>query len=270
MKDNHSLWIAVLLIALISAVSVFNQYSILSELGSLSRQIEASYGTQSQCYAQNSSGNIRLFSIVEKEIPIVAVSNTGEGIVGNLKIKLIPGNNNVLINTNPFLDTDIQYSVNKAVAVAKLRSGYDFDRDFLFDFKSGNARLIGGESAGAAITIATIAALQNADIKNDSVITGTINPDGTIGKVGGMLEKAKAVADAGYKHFLVPKGQSSVTYYEKQVTREPFGFGFEILNTRYVPKTMDLKETAKQEWGLDIIEISDIEEAIPYFLGQGE
>lgn len=39
--------------------------------------------------------------------------------------------------------------------------------------------------------------------------------DGMIEEISGAIEKAKAVADAGYKRFLVPKGQSTVTYYER-------------------------------------------------------
>ncbi len=206
------------------------------------------------------------FFIREETIPIVAVSSNGVGVVGNLTTKIMPGNNNVLINTNPFLDSDIQYSANKAVAVAKLRSKYNFDKDFIFDFKAGDAKLIGGGSAGAAITIATIAALQNKTIKDDAVITGTINPDGTIGKIGGVIEKAKAVADAGYRYFLIPKGEATVTYYEKQVTKEPTVFGFTMLNTYYVPKTIDLKKVAGEEWALNVVEVSTIDEALTYFI----
>lgn len=196
----------------------------------------------------------------------MAVTSDGAGEVENLTIRLIPGNNNVLINTNPFLDTSPQYSANKAVAVAKLNSNYGFDRDFIFDYRAGNAQLIGGESAGAAATIATIAALENKTISNDVIITGTIESDGTIGEIGGVIEKAKAVADAGYKRFLVPKGQSKVRYYERQVSEEPTRYGFTILNTRYVPKTIDLKDVAKKEWNLEIIEVSTIKEAQEYLI----
>lgn len=198
----------------------------------------------------------------ERTIPIVAVTNDGDGVVGDLTIKLIPGNNNVLVNTNPFLDTDIQYSANKAVAVAKQKANYGFDRDFLFNYKAGNAQLIGGESAGAATTVATIAALENRTIRKDTAITGTIEADGTIGEIGGVIETAKVVSDAGFKRFIVPKGQSNVTYYERQVSEEPIRYGLTILNTRYIPKNIDLKVEAKKEWNLDIIEASTIEDAL--------
>jgi uncharacterized protein len=263
---KKTFWIVAGILFIFSIYNTYDNYLLHQDIKDLSAALDRlniSYVTNTT----QPTIPLESFSI-EKNIPIVAVSSNGEGVTGNLTVKLIPGNNNVLINTNPFLETDIQYSANTAVAVAKLSSNYNYDKDFIFDFKAGEAQLIGGESAGAAIAIATIAALQNKNLKNEAVITGTINPDGTIGKIGWVIEKAKAVADAGYKYFLVPKGQSKVTYYEKQLVREPFGFGFEILNTRYVPKTIDLKKVAKDEWNLEVIEVSTIGEALPYFMGE--
>lgn len=258
--NKKIVYLALTVLFLLSFYNLHNIHLLDYKIECLSKEVS----NQKIIYAINS--NKKLYYPIERSIPIVAVSSRGKGVVGNLTVKLIPGNNQVLINTNPFLETDIQYSVNKAVTVAKLKSNYTFDRDFLFDFKAGNAELVGGESAGAAITIATIAALQNKTLKKDAVITGTIDVDGSIGRVGGIIEKAKAVADAHYKYFLVPKGQSNITYYERVITKEPVGFGFEILNTRYIPKTIDLKEIAKKEWGLEIIEVSTIDEALPYFI----
>lgn len=206
--------------------------------------------------------------VMEKDMPIVAVTSEGVGNVGLIRLKVIPGNNNVLIDTNPFLEPDIQYSVNKAVAVAKLYDKeYQFDKDFIFSYYV-DAQLVGGESAGAASAALAISVLQNRSISDDVVITGTINSDGTIGEIGGVMEKAEAVAKAGYKIFLVPEGQSKVTYYERQVTRDPYGFGLTILNTRYVPRTIDLKEAAMEEWGLRIEEVGSIEEALAYFYAE--
>ncbi|HEX54890.1 MAG: hypothetical protein DRO94_00925 [Candidatus Altiarchaeales archaeon] len=258
---KKTLWIAIGVLFILGIYNAWNNYLLSVKFDSLAERI-----------SQENVGDYKIiehygeFSIIERKIPIVAVSSSGNGVIGNLTLKLIPGNNNVLISTNPFTETDIQYSVNKAVAVAKLRSNYKFNRDFIFSYEVGDARLIGGESAGAATTILTIAALQNKTIKNNVVITGTINPDGTIGRVSGILEKAKAAADSGYRYFLVPRGQSRITYYEKQITREPIGFGLEILNTRYIPKTIDLKKVAKEEWGLNVVEVSTIDEALPYFI----
>jgi len=207
---------------------------------------------------------------ITKKMGIVAVSDQGKGIIGNLTLEMIPGNNNVLINTNPFLETDIQQATNRAVAVAKTRSNYNYDKDFIFKFDMGGAQLVGGSSAGAATTILTLAALQNKTINKNAVITGTINSDGTIGRVGGLLEKLEAAAEAGYQQFLLPDKQLEFTYYEKKVTREPFGFGFEFLSTEYIPKTVNLKNLAKKQWGMTAIGVANITEAQTYLLKENK
>ncbi|MBW2988472.1 hypothetical protein KY318_03090 [Candidatus Woesearchaeota archaeon] len=205
--------------------------------------------------------------LVTVHVPIVAVNQyEGKGVVGNLTLRLIPGNSNVLIDTNPFVDTGLQYSANLAVTVAKLKTkNYAPNYDFILSYEVP-AQVVGGESAGAATTIATIAALEGKRIKQGVLITGTINQDGSIGRVGGILEKAKAAAESGYKLFLVPKGQSTITYYERVIEPHSFGFGFVLYNNRYVPKTIDLAEVAKEEWGLEIKEVGTIEEALAYMV----
>lgn len=66
--------------------------------------------------------------------------------------------------------------------------------------------LIDGPSVGGLMTVAFIAALRGDDFKTDVAMTGTINPDGTIGPVGGIQYKLDAAAKDGIKTFLVPMG----------------------------------------------------------------
>jgi uncharacterized protein len=201
----------------------------------------------------------------ERTMPIVAVANDGTGVIETLDVRITPGNNNVLISTNPFLEPGLQYSMNKAVTVAKEHTGTGYEHDYVFEFKSRQAELLGGESAGAAATIATIAALQGDTINDNVAITGTITADGRVGRIGGVLEKAKAVANAGYETFLIPEGQADLVYYEREVSERPSGFGFTIRDTRFVPKRVDLKDVAK-EWGLNVVEVATIDDALPYFI----
>lgn len=66
---------------------------------------------------------------------------------------------------------------------------------------------IDGPSAGAFMTVGVAAAI-NGDPIDDSVsMTGTINPDGSIGPVGGIPEKLKGAKDAGKRKVLIPAGQ---------------------------------------------------------------
>jgi uncharacterized protein len=199
-------------------------------------------------------------TIVERSIPIVAVDpDKNEGAIGKLNVRVIPGDSHVLIDINPYLEPDVQYSANVAVAVAKDRTGEGDDSDFVLTYDVPGT-IVGGGSAGAATALAVMAALEGKSIRDDAVITGSIEPDGKIGPVGGVYEKAKAAAENGDTLFLVPEGQSKVRTYERIVQREPSVFGFRVYNTRYESKTTDIVAEAKG-WGLVVREVSDIDEA---------
>jgi uncharacterized protein len=66
---------------------------------------------------------------------------------------------------------------------------------------------IDGPSAGGLMTSAVIAALRGKKVREDATMTGTINPDGTIGPVGGIPHKIEGSAKKGKKLILVPSGQ---------------------------------------------------------------
>ncbi len=263
--ENKVLWVLVTALILVAGYNAYNieqNSQQVNELRKSVAEVSGQLGTVSSTLQKDVDTNVS--PSTTRSMPIVAVSREGEGIVGNVTIKLIPGNNNVLINTNPFLRADLQYSMNKAVAVAKQHSQSGFDKDYIFNFQAGQAQLVGGGSAGAAATIGVIAALQDKKLNKNVAITGTINSDGTIGRVGGILEKARAAANAGYNTFLVPEGQAQVTYYERVVEERPSRFGFTIRDTTYRPRTIDLREEG-EEWNLTVEEVSNIEQALPHF-----
>ena len=267
MNHGRGLWIAVGILLLLSMANSYHIYRLGGELSALKEELrELSSPLGMSVYSQSDppGGSI---TIAQKSIPIVAVSNEETGVMGMMNLRLIPGSNDILINTNPFSEPDVQYAVKKAVAAAQSRyPGRQFDMDFVFNFTSTRAQLIGGESAGAAAAIVTIAALENRDIKDDAVITGTINEDGSMGHIGSVLEKTKAVSDAGYKNFLIPRGQANITYYERQVERRSTDLGFDIMRSRYVPRTLNISQAAGEELGLNVVEVSNIDEALPYFI----
>ena len=66
--------------------------------------------------------------------------------------------------------------------------------------------LIDGPSAGALMTAGLMATLQNVTPRTDVTMTGTINPDGTVGPVGGIAFKMEAAAAAGKRFFGLPAG----------------------------------------------------------------
>ncbi len=82
-----------------------------------------------------------------------------------------------------------------------------------FPFKvSINTTDIGGPSAGLAMTLGIIDALSKVSITGTLRIaaTGTIDPHGNVGDVGGVAEKTIAVEQAGATVFLVPVPELAV------------------------------------------------------------
>ena len=92
-----------------------------------------------------------------------------------------------------------------AVALSSLFLGID-PRQYEFTFEPG-AGLIDGPSAGGVTTVGVLAAIMGDDVREDAAMTGTINPDGTIGSVGGIPQKIEGAADAGKTLVLVPATQ---------------------------------------------------------------
>lgn len=101
----------------------------------------------------------------------------------------------------------MQGSARLAVRVASQVTGVNWrDRDFFFVVRSASP-VIGGPSAGATLAVGAVAALTGWTVREDAILTGTINPDGSVGPVGGVPEKAMGARDAGMTLFLFPAGQ---------------------------------------------------------------
>jgi uncharacterized protein len=223
-----------------------------------------------------SSGNIWMSENVQRaSVKLVAVREDGEGVVSSLTVEIGPGAGKIMVDTHPLIGFDFQYAGITAVKVASSLTGYALDDDgeglkgtnvlFTVSTQTGESveiQAVDGPSAGAATAVATIAALENKKVKENVIMTGTINEDGSIGTVGGVFEKAKAANDAGAELFLVPQGQSVVTMYREVVQqRGPFRF------VTYEPVNVDLNEYAENAgWSIRIQEVSTIENALELML----
>ena len=84
------------------------------------------------------------------------------------------------------------------------------DDRFSFPFTvTINSDGIGGPSAGLAFALGILQELTGADLTKGGRIaaTGTIDPDGRVGDVGGVAQKTVSVTNAGATLFLVPPGE---------------------------------------------------------------
>ena len=192
---------------------------------------------------------------------IPAVDERGEGITTTLVAEIRPGTGKAMVDVNQLLFwVDTQYSIQVAKQVAEKVTHTNLTNfDLIYTIET-NASVIGGPSAGATLTIATIALILGKDVNRSVAMTGTINEDGTIGQVGSVVEKAKAAKEAGATLFLVPAGQSFQKYYKPEQKCEKLKF-WTICTTEYKVETVNVSEV-----GIDVVEVHDIQEAMKYFL----
>jgi len=199
-----------------------------------------------------------------------AVAKTDKGYVGVISTITVTIQNNgsgrVFVDTLPLTQIDMQGSARLAVKVASaLVKGDNIstdDYDFFFVVRT-SAPIIGGPSAGAIMTVAAIALLEEDwTINNRTVMTGMINPDGSIGPVGGIIQKIEAAYSVGTTRFLIPKGQGTYTEMVTETTAEN---GWR--RTVTYPVTRDVAEYAMENYGVEVVEVEDINDAIHYFTG---
>lgn len=183
------------------------------------------------------------------------------GVLSSMTVVTQEGSGHVYIDTWPLAEVDIQGSARLAVQAACNVVGKDWrEYDFFITVRS-DSPIIGGPSAGGAMTVAVIAALEDWELTPGVVMSGTINPDETVGPVGGLYQKAQAASQVAHL-FLVPEGQTTVQVEEQQTIQQgPFTF----MNT--TQREVNLVEEGKK-MGLEVKEVYDIRDAVYYFTGK--
>ncbi|MBW2988462.1 hypothetical protein KY318_03040 [Candidatus Woesearchaeota archaeon] len=193
---------------------------------------------------------ILIIPIVESrtgEMKLLAVSQTPFGLQGNLanlQLTIKPGSGRVFIDSFPLTKVDTQISTRFAKEVACNYLNLDCSNIDFFYVIRARSSIVGGPSAGAALSVLTIGLLKGWSIKEGVAITGTINSGGFIGPVGGLKEKVKAASEGGIKVVLVPRG--SIYLNASNAT------------------TFNITEYGK-ELGVRVVEVSHLDEALPYF-----
>ena len=190
-------------------------------------------------------------------VGIPAVDTDGNGMVTVLSVQAFPGSGRILTDIDKLLFwIDTQNSIRRATAVAQNISGVNLSGYDIIYTVHANASVIGGPSAGPAIAIATIAALTNRTINHSVMITGSLNHDGSIGPVGGVLEKARAARMAGADVFLVPLAQSIETTYDSREFCDKIGW-MDFCTTETYPVRTDVGAEA----GIAVAEVMNIMQA---------
>ena len=197
-------------------------------------------------------------------IPLVAAYTTIEGESGvllNATVLVTEGNGYVFVDTQPYTQVDMQGSARMATLVASDVTGIDpSQHDFYFIIQV-TSPIIAGPSAGAALTVAAIADIKELPLKEGVVITGMINPDGSIGPVGAVPYKLDAAAQHGATLFIVPEGQTNVFVTESKVAHEGA-----IVTIEEETIEVDVVERGRAQ-GVEVVEAVNIEDAVELLTG---
>ncbi len=164
-----------------------------------------------QVASQQDQGYARVV-VVRLAVPAVHVASTGKyvGVVSNLTVAVAwPGRGIVYFSAEPLTELDTQAAARVAALIASIIAGVDYGSYDFFIRLETESSTIGGPSASAAMAVAILAALRGKTLPENASMTGMIEPDGTIGPVGGVPVKLEAVAKRGVKVFLIPRGQET-------------------------------------------------------------
>ena len=181
----------------------------------------------------------------------VSVREQGEGLV--------------LLDTKVPTGISFQESARTAADVAEKYFDADLsDKDVVFsitvDTDDEDLQTVDGHSAGAAMAVLLVSELEGLPIRNNVVITGSVLPDASIGAVGGISEKAEAAGKHGAQIFLVPVGQNIAAVESCEESRTG--------NFVYRSCTLEEKQLSsitKEAFGMNVIEVAGIKDALQYF-----
>lgn len=190
-------------------------------------------------------------------VPLIAVDADGEGVLAELTVDVTKGKGDFFIGgkSSPIVNADTQASFKTAFQAAQgLTSVKEMNAFYSF---STDSEAVGGRSAGAAAVVATAAAFEGKRLSQKMVLTGTVEADGSIGPVGKILAKAKALKkDGTFTTFLVPPTESKETVLFEECT-EKVTANSVFRQCFTSPRVVDVAN----ETGLNIIEVSNVRQA---------
>lgn len=200
--------------------------------------------------------------VTDQTGPFIQQSVSEKGALLEISVEIRPGKGRVLVQTTPLMGVIFQDAANTAVFVAENKTGKQLSSsDIIFSITAPDQTPgVDGPSAGALMTLLTISAIDdNIKLNNSITLTGTIDNEGNIGPIGGILEKAQAAKAGGKTLFLVPRKNSQLVTY-KDVERK-FG-GFTIVERE--SETVDTKEYIEKNVGIRIEYVDTINDVLRY------
>jgi predicted S18 family serine protease len=196
---------------------------------------------------------------VDRGGPFAVSRVTEGGAMVNVSVEIVPGRGRVLVQTTPLMGVVFQDAANLAVTVAQNRSHVDLSgSDIIFSIQGPEeVSEIDGPSAGALMTTLLLSVLEGFPVSENVTVTGTIAEDGTIGPVGGILEKAKAAAASGKTILFLSEGNNHVIEHREEV--RSFG-GLKVARQQAV--VVDTREFIEENFGIRVEYVDTIDELL--------
>ena len=153
------------------------------------------------------SGMAYAFKPAYIHAPAVVLENN-TGTLTTIRLNVTPGNGNVIVNGAAEVANSTIDSAYTAAEYASEYTHFNFSKyNFTYTIEGVNSN-VSGPSAGAAMTILAISVLSNRALRSDFTMTGTISPNGQIGPIGGVYDKAEAAKKNKMDFILVPAMQN--------------------------------------------------------------
>jgi len=188
--------------------------------------------------------------IPNNHMKIFAITSGDKAMAATLDISVVPGNGKIYSSIDEsIIGNSTQESVKNAVSTLNLIYGNDVAKKYNYtvDIES-NAYSVDGPSAGGAMALLMISMFEDLNITAKNIsMTGSITNDGSIGNVGGIYKKAKEAANVGIKLFFIPVGNRN-----------------QVITDNNAVKKIDLIDYAYKNWGMKIVEVSNIKEVLKY------
>lgn len=193
--------------------------------------------------------------------PFGRQSVSEEGTLMNISVEVRPGKGRVLVQTTPLMGVVFQDAANTAVFVAENKTGKTLSgSDVIFSVNAeGQVPGVDGPSAGALMTLLSISAIDNSKLNDNITLTGTIDNEGKVGAIGGVLEKAQAAKAGGKTLFLIPRENSELVTYKLEERH----FGGITVYER-VPEVINAKEYIENNVGIRTEYVDTIDDVLNY------
>jgi PDZ domain-containing protein len=138
------------------------------------------------------------------------------------------------------LDVDVELTASPDDPERTIVGFYPFDTatvELPFEL-SIDTQSIGGPSAGLAFTLTLIDELTEGELTPPGgvAVTGTMSLDGSVGAIGGLRQKASAVAQTGVDVFLVPAAQGET---DIAAAQRAAGDGLKIIPVSTLDEALD-------------------------------